>query len=273
MKEGHLTGHKLVMTNYSTGEASDIKREMSKSLAVTAAKAAAASALGTVAMTELYCRQDHKKSFSGKHAYGQVTGEKDWKDRSVGEQLAWNMVAQLLVQRPTIKPNHPIILKEGQGEVLSRVRQSMAAVTVMKYMRAVGLRKLFPLIRQAAKTVYEIMDWGWNEKVFQEALKAELDLVMEGRLLIRSEITHTISYKGQMMGDGVNVRTDILLTEKATGRQLLLELKAVSGERSSLIKAEQQCKRYLRMKGIPVGMVINFPDKPNCQVRCSTVLP
>jgi GxxExxY protein len=232
----------------------------------------------TVAIMELYCRRSFKKGFNGRQAYSIVLSSvqtpKQWKDLTDEECQVWNMLARLLVERPVVKPlPPPIILTPRQSEVLDSLKKTMAAYKITKCIRSAAVTKILSLVRKAAATVYQLMDWGWNEKVFQEALKIELDEMTEGTLLITSEIPHTLSYKGRYLGDGVNSRTDILLTNRQNGKQLLLELKAVSGEKSSMIKADQQCRRYLRMKGISVGMVINFPDKPNCRIRCRCVFP
>ncbi len=246
--------------------------------AIQIAGAAAHSVTLTVAITELYCRRTFKKSFNGRQAYGVVLSTvqtpKQWRDRTEEERQVWDMLAQLLVERPVVKPlPPPITLTPRQKEVLDGLKRTLAAYKITKCIKAAAVTKMLTLVRKAATTVYGLMDWGWNEKVFQEALKIELDELTEGSLLITSEIPHTLSYKGRYLGDGVNSRTDILLTNRQNGKQLLLELKAVSGERSSMVKADQQCRRYLRMKRIPIGMVINFPDKPNSRIRCRCVFP
>ena len=121
-------------------------------------------------------------------------------------------------------------------------------------------RRMYNTILTASRIVYSTMEWGWNEKVYQEALKVELDSL---QYKVSSEIPHTLYYKGYALGDGVNARTDILVEDRNTGMTMLVELKAVTPwTKSSLAKTKQQCKRYLRLKGMHYGMIINFPDKP-----------
>ena len=74
------------------------------------------------------------------------------------------------------------------------------------------------------------------------------------------------------MGDGVNVRSDILVEDRTTGQQLLLELKAVPASNSTMEKAVQQCRRYLKLKKYPSGMVVNFPSGGGERVRMVRVL-
>ncbi len=244
------------------------------------AKAAAQSATLTVATTTLYLKNDTRKNFSGKSAHRLVKNETDqisltaipdWKGLPARELALWSMVARLMSERPHIAPDTSYQLTEAQSEKLNRCREIMASHLISKMVKNAAYRNILTQVRLAARTVYRSMDWGWNEKVFQEALKTELDHISQGQYQLCSEIPHTISYRGKPMGDGVNARTDILLTERSTGRQVLLELKAVSDTRGSMDKAVQQCKRYLRMKQMPVGMVINFPDRAGVSVKTQVV--
>ena len=248
--------------------------------AVKAAKSAAESARLTVQFMSLYLKNDTRKNLSGKtaHKIAKQTGEdighsgaRDWKHMMLEEQAVWSFAAQLMTERPSISPDRTVDTTPSQQLALQKCREIMASHRITKTVRAARYTDLFQTVRTAANTVYTTMDWGWNEKVFQEALKTELDHISTGAYHLCSEIAHTIFYRGKPMGDGVNARTDILLTERSTGRQLLLELKAVTDSRSSMDKAVQQCKRYLRMKQMSVGMVINFPDRGAVSVKSRLV--
>ena len=57
-----------------------------------------------------------------------------------------------------------------------------------------------------------------------------------------------VSYKGVLIGDGF--RADIVVD-----RKIILEIKAVA----DIVPAhEAQLQTYLRMSGIPVGLLLNF---------------
>ena len=248
--------------------------------AVKAAKMAAESARLTVQYMTLYLKNDTRKNLTGKTAHkiakqmGEEighSGARDWKHMTAEEQALWSFTAQLMTERPPISPDLTVDMNASQQLALQKCREIMAGHRITKTVRAARYTDLFQTVRTAANTVYTTMDWGWNEKVFQEALKTELDHVSTGGYHLCSEIAHTIFYRGKPMGDGVNARTDILLTERSTGRQLLLELKAVTDSRSSMDKAVQQCKRYLRMKQMSVGMVINFPDRGAVSIKSQIV--
>jgi len=154
------------------------------------------------------------------------------------------------------------VLTEQQEAVLSPLRRHLAALRVTAFIRV--QHRMMRDVQRSALEVYRELGWGWNEKAYQEAIKMELDQL---GYRVTSEITHTIYYKGRPMGDGVNVRSDILVEDRTTGRQLLLELKAVPASNSTMEKAVQQCRRYLKLKKYPSGMVVNFPSGGGERVR------
>ncbi len=256
------------------------------------ARTAAESAMTTVQLLTLYLKNDCRKNFSGRTAYqlAKQTREglegtsqvwQDWNRLSYQVRLPWLLAAQLMVDRPKITENFAegvcqqmrLGLLPATRAKVERCRQILAGHVITRIMRAAPYRIILSKVREAATTVYQTMDWGWNEKHYQEALKTELDGLVGQYWTICSEIPHTISYGGRPMGDGVNVRTDILLTERRyPGRRIILELKAVSEGRSAMLKAVQQCKRYISMLEIPVGMVINFPDRPSLRPKTQLVL-
>lgn len=254
------------------------------------ARIAAESAMTTVQQLTLYLKNDCRKNFSGRTAYqlAKQTREdlegtsqvwQDWNRLSYQARLPWLLAAQLMVDRPKITWAKEVCqqmrlgLLPGTRAKVERCRQILASYVITRIMRAAAYRTILSKVREAAKTVYQTLDWGWNEKHYQEALKTELDGLAGQYWTICSEIPHTISYGGRPMGDGVNVRTDILLTQRRhPGRRIILELKAVSEGRSAMLKAVQQCKRYITMLDIPVGMVINFPDRPSLRPKTQLVL-
>jgi GxxExxY protein len=197
--------------------------------------------------------------------------KKDWRRLHFRDRLPWELVAQLLNDRPYIKPTLLQQFTESQLAIIHQARKTLAAFTISKFIRVLSDQKTVRMVGEAVQTVYRELDWGWGEKVYQEALKIELDMLSNGQLQICSEIPHTIHYRGVSMGDGVNARTDILIRDRSTQKKMLLELKAISGEKSSINKGRQQCIRYLRMMKLPIGMVINFPDKQDSKPYITVV--
>lgn len=156
----------------------------------------------------------------------------------------------------------------AQHRALQPLREYYAALRITAFIRVQN--QMMRDVEISAKEVYRVLGWGWNEKAFQEALKMELD---DRGYRVTSEIPHTIMYKGRPMGDGVNVRTDILVETRTTPtKQLLLELKADAATPASLLKAKQQCLRYLQLKGYPSGMVVNFPERAGQRVKITKLL-
>lgn len=130
--------------------------------------------------------------------------------------------------------------------------------------------KMLADIRDAAHEVYTQLDWGFAEKVYQTALKIEL----EKKYQIRTEVPQVILYKNNVVSDGVYCRIDMIV-EQPLQKRILLELKSDKGTAASLKSAKQQCLRYLKLTNIPIGMVIVFPDDVNQTVkyRCVTNFP
>ena len=210
----------------------------------------------------------------------QVTRELEtrWKTLTPDAKFAWEIVAKLTRQlrdssKTSITTSPPqASLPEPTADMLVKMevcRQMIARAKIASLVRVSPYRLQLSDCKRLSKIVYQNLDWGWNEKVYQEALKYELT---GAGYQVVSEIPQTIVYQGVELGDGINVRTDLLVTERISGRKLLLELKADMASPSSIRKAVQQCRRYLRMKKIPIGLVINFPDKPNQKVIIITVL-
>ena len=102
------------------------------------------------------------------------------------------------------------------------------------------------------KKVYDELSWGWREDVYREALAFEL---RQNGYLVEAEVTSPIIYQSRPL-QYVNFRIDLLVNHS-----LILELKACVGDGRTMIKAHQQCIRYLKMKNFGLGMIINFPEK------------
>ena len=112
-------------------------------------------------------------------------------------------------------------------------------------------------IKEAAELVYETLGWGYQESIYREALITEL---RSKNFICQSEVPQPIYYNGQPLSYG-NSRMDILVYN-----DIVLELKADGVSPNTIIKANQQCKRYLSQNTYSMGIVIGFPDKPNEKV-------
>ena len=194
----------------------------------------------------------------------------DWESIAEAGRLPW-----ILLERATSESDSDTELSSEEADMyvditcdtLRPLVQHLAALRITAYFRKQN--RMMRQVARASREVYREMGWGWGEKVYQEALKMELDGL---GYRVTSEIPHTIHYKGRPLGDGVNVRSDILVeTREAKPRQLLLELKAVATSASAMRKAVQQCSRYLYLKKYERGMVVNFPEREGDRVWAAAV--
>jgi GxxExxY protein len=147
------------------------------------------------------------------------------------------------------------------------IRKTLASFKITSFLRKYN--KDYLNIKISSQKVYLELGWGFNEKVYQEALKREL-IETYPYYSIVSEVPRTIYYKGYPLGDGVYIRSDILITNRTTNKQILLELKADQASITSIKKARQQLSRYLsnninQSENLKTGIVIIFPDKSGCQ--------
>ena len=217
-------------------------------------------------------RHQHPDGISEENLHREM--ELRWKRLTPEQKIPWEIITELTRK---LRQNG-VTTREANGETqeipsnpnLTRCQQILAGHTIARLLRVSPYRHMLSVCRLRSTQVYQNLDWGWNEKVYQEALKHEL--LLAGYQVV-SEIPHTIIYQGVELGDGINARTDLLVTERTTGRRLLLELKADMASALGLRRAVQQCRRYLRMKQIPLGLVVNFPDKPGQRVKLITVFP
>lgn len=126
-----------------------------------------------------------------------------------------------------------------------------------------NIENLTQSIEDSAQKVYRQLGWGWQESVYREALVRELG---ENGLICQEEIPSPIYYNGYPLSN-VNCRLDILATEPKSKLEVIIELKADAATKMTMIKAYQQCLRYLNNTKKTYGMVINFPEKNNRQVE------
>jgi GxxExxY protein len=96
----------------------------------------------------------------------------------------------------------------------------------------------------AAFEVHRELGYGYLEKVYQRAMKVELEL---RGLLAATELEITVFYKGRNVGE---YRADILVNEV-----VLVELKVAAAFDP---RDEAQLLNELKATGIKVGLLINF---------------
>ena len=113
-------------------------------------------------------------------------------------------------------------------------------------------KRLQHVVATAASRVYAELSWGWREDTYREALAVELQ--RDGHC-VQQEMVSPIYYRGQPLSH-VGMRADLVVNG-----WLVVELK-VCGDGAAMLKALQQCRRYLRnVPQMRAGLVLNFPDK------------
>lgn len=96
--------------------------------------------------------------------------------------------------------------------------------------------------------VYNILGYGFLEKIYQNSLAIEL---IQAGFQVETEKSIPVYYCGRSVG---NYFADVVVNNA-----VVLELKAAEGldERN-----EQQLRNYLRASNIEVGLLLNFGKKP-----------
>ena len=97
----------------------------------------------------------------------------------------------------------------------------------------------------AAIEVHRVLGPGLLESVYEQCLCYELH---QAGLPFERQVGIPVTYKGLILNEGF--RADIVVD-----RKVILEIKAVA---AILPAHEAQLQTYLRMSGIPVGLILNF---------------
>jgi len=108
--------------------------------------------------------------------------------------------------------------------------------------------KLTDTILAAFYIVYNELGYGFLEKVYENALKVEL----EGQgLRVEAQKSISVVYRNKVVGE---YYADLLIDDK-----IIVELKSAE----TISEAhEKQLINYLRATGIEVGLLLNFGKKP-----------
>jgi GxxExxY protein len=111
-------------------------------------------------------------------------------------------------------------------------------------------------ILQAYFTVYNILGYGFLEKVYENALFKEL---LKQGLMIEQQRNIKVYYDGAVVGD---YYADLLIENR-----VIVEMKCVDHLRE---EHEAQLLNYLRATNIEVGILLNFGKKPEIKRKVFT---
>jgi GxxExxY protein len=115
---------------------------------------------------------------------------------------------------------------------------------------------LTDLIIKAFYNVYNLLGYGFLEKVYENALLIELESL---GLEVKRQVPIKVYFKGQEIG---NYFADIVVNDI-----VIIELKAAE----VLVEAhEAQLTNYLRATNIEVGLLLNFGKQPQIKRKVFT---
>jgi GxxExxY protein len=100
---------------------------------------------------------------------------------------------------------------------------------------------------KAYYTVYNTLGYGFQEKVYRNAMLIELDKL---KLNAAAEVPIAVYYKGQVIGE--------YFADLVADEAVIIELKAVS---KLLGEHEAQLLNYLKATSYEVGLLLNFGPK------------
>ena len=186
-----------------------------------------------ITVKSVYCNATENIEFVQNNSVSTLTPsevakklESTWKKLTPEQKIPWEIIGGLVRKSGQTRTIRTMTLETSpvayDHPTLVQCRETLASYTITKLVRVASYRNMLLQCRHRARIVYKNLDWGWNEKVYQEALKYELGCV---NYQVVSEIPQTIIYQGIELGDGINARTDLLVTHRDTGQRLLLELK------------------------------------------------
>lgn len=110
-------------------------------------------------------------------------------------------------------------------------------------------------VEKAAKTVLTVLDVGYPEKVYEEALSHEFRLK---KIPYERQRNFEILYKGYKAGEG---RADLIINPSWCGnggKEMVLELKA---DKKITESHKRQAKVYMVSLNIDMGAVLSFGDE------------
>ena len=108
-------------------------------------------------------------------------------------------------------------------------------------------------IISACFNVHKNLGPGFNERIYQNALKIALDKLP---LKYISEKNFIVEYEGKLVG---SFKADMIVED-----QVVVEIKAITGLMPKIF--EHQLLSYLKISGLKVGLLVNFGNE-RCQIR------
>ena len=108
-------------------------------------------------------------------------------------------------------------------------------------------------IEAYAREIYSRLGPGYSERVYHNAMEV---LLRENGIQYESERIITIPFKGHVIG---NLRADIIINNET-----VLEFKTI---RTLNDAAELQAHNYLRLTGLKMAYLVNYPPHPDREVE------
>ena len=114
-------------------------------------------------------------------------------------------------------------------------------------------------VETLAKRIYSQLGAGYSERVYHNAMEV---LLRQCNVQYESERIVQIPFEGHVIG---NLRADIIINNT-----IVLEFKTIKTLND---QSELQAQNYLRLMGLKIAYLINYPPHPNreVEVRCIVV--
>ena len=114
-------------------------------------------------------------------------------------------------------------------------------------------------VEALAKKIYSQLGAGYSERVYHNAMEV---LLRKCGVQYESERIVPVPFEGHIIG---NLRADIIINNT-----VVLEFKTIKTLNE---QAELQAQNYLRLMGLKIAYLINYPPHPNreVEVRCIVV--
>ena len=109
-------------------------------------------------------------------------------------------------------------------------------------------RELTEKVIKAFYTVYNVLGYGFLEKVYENALLLEL---AKANISVLGQAPIRVFYEGKVVGEYF---ADLMIEDK-----LVIEIKATS---ALIAEHEAQLLNYLKATKLEVGLLLNFGPKP-----------
>jgi GxxExxY protein len=113
-------------------------------------------------------------------------------------------------------------------------------------------------IEAFAREVYSQLGPGYSERVYHNAVEV---LLREKHIPYESERIIPISFKGHVIG---NMRADIIVNNET-----VLEFKTIKTLNDAV---ELQGQNYLRLTGLRMAYLVNFPPHPDREVEIRKIV-